>query len=135
MSIYYRMDEQTDNMNPEGNRKRGLFPRIIRQRTIGLKELCQHTARGTTFNAIELEAAANMLVAGILKELGDGNNVTIDNFGTFSVSAEAIRKVQQPQDIRAESIRLKKIVFKTSKSLIKQLSFKFRRLPGQKDQT
>ena len=129
MSIYYRMDEQTDNLNPEGSRKRGLFPRIIRQRTVGLKELCKRAASGTTFNAIELEAAANMLVAGILKELGNGNNVTIDNFGTFSVSAEATRKALNPQDIRAESIRLKKIVFKTSQSLLKQTSFKFQRMP------
>ena len=131
MSIYYRMDEQTDNLHPEDNRKRGLFPRIIRKGTVGLKELCKRTAAGTTFNAIELESAANMLVAGILKELGNGNNVTIDHFGTFSISAEAIRKVQNPKDIRAESIRLKKIVFKTSKTLLKEVFFKFQRLPQQ----
>ena len=131
MSIYYRLDEQTDNMNPEGNKKRGLFPRIIRRRTVGLGELCQRAAAGTTFNAFELEIAAKMLVDRILKELGDGNNVCISDFGTFSVSAEAIRKAQQPHDIRAESIRLKKIVFKTSKSLLKHLTFQFQRLPNK----
>jgi predicted histone-like DNA-binding protein len=123
------MDEQTDNLHPEGSRKRGLFPRIISRRTVGLEELCRRAASGTTFNAFEVEVAAKMLVETILKELGDGNNVTIENFGTFSVSAEAVRKVERPQDIRAESIRLKKIVFKTSKSLFKRLSFKFQRLP------
>ena len=132
MGIYYRLDEQTDNLHSEESRKRGLFPRIIRRRTVGLSELCKHAAAGTTFKAFELEIAAKMLVEGILKELGDGNNVTIDNFGTFSVSAEAIRKAQNPQDIRAESIRLKKIVFKTSKSLLQQLSFKFERMPNNK---
>ena len=129
MSIYYRLDEQTDNLHPEGSRKRGLFPRIIRKRTVELSELCKRTSKGTSFNAIELEMAAKMLVEGILEELGKGNNVTIDNFGTFSVSAEAIRKAQEPQEIRAASIRLKKIVFKTSKSLLKGLPFKFQRLP------
>jgi predicted histone-like DNA-binding protein len=123
------MDEQTDNLHPEGSRKRGLFPRIISKRTVGLEELCRRAANGTTFNAFEVEIAAKMLVETILKELGEGNNVSIENFGTFSVSAEAVRKVERPQDIRAESIRLKKIVFKTSKSLLKRLSFKFRRLP------
>ncbi len=129
MSIYYRLDEQSDNLNSEGNRKRGLFPRIIRKQTIGLKELCKRTAEGTTFNAFELEIAAKMLVDGILEELGDGNNVCIEGFGTFSVSAETIRKAQNPNDIRAESIRAKKIVFKTSKALLKHLPFKFQRLP------
>ncbi|MDR1762324.1 MAG: HU family DNA-binding protein [Bacteroidales bacterium] len=129
MSIYYRLDEQTDNMSPEGNKKRGLFPRIIRKRTVGLEELCKLTAEGTTFNPYELEIAAKMLVDSILKELGNGNNVCIENFGTFSVSAEAVREAQSPHDIRAESIRAKKIVFKTSKALLKHLHFTFQRLP------
>lgn len=131
MSIYYRLDEQSDNLNPEGSRKQGLFPRIIRKETIGLTELCKRTAEGTTFNAFELEIAAKMLVDGILNELSDGNNVCIDGFGTFSVSAEAIREAQKPDDIRAESIRAKKIVFKTSKALLKHLPFKFQRLPSK----
>jgi predicted histone-like DNA-binding protein len=122
------LDEQNDNLNPEGNKKQALYPRIIRRNTIGLSELCKHTASGTTFNAFELEIAFKMLVDGILKELGNGNNVCIDGFGTFSVSAEAIREAKQPDDIRAESIRLKKIVFKTSKSLSKQ-QFHFERVP------
>ena len=131
MSIYYRLDEQTDNMNPAESKKRGLFPRIIRRRTIGLDELCKRRAEGTTFNAFELEIAAKMLVDGILKELGDGNNVTIDGFGTFSISAEAAREAQQPHDIRAESIRFKKIVFRMSKALSKH-PFRFQRLPSKR---
>jgi len=129
MSIYYRLDEQSDNLHPENSRKRGFFPRIIRKRTVELNELCKRTAEGTTLKAFELEIAAKMLVEGILKELGNGNHVTIGNFGTFSISAEAVRQVQTPQDIRAESIRLKRIVFVTSRALLKQLAFKFQRAP------
>jgi predicted histone-like DNA-binding protein len=121
------MDEQNDNLHPEGSRKRGLYPRIISRDTVGLADLCERAARGTTLNAFELEIAAKLLVERILEELREGNNVTIDRFGTFSVSAEAIRKAQEPKDIRAESIRLKKIVFKTSTTLPKS-SFKFQRL-------
>ncbi|MDR1198888.1 MAG: HU family DNA-binding protein [Prevotellaceae bacterium] len=127
MSIYYRLDEQNDNLNSEENKKRKLYPRIIRKRTVGLDELCRRTAEGTTFNAFELEIAAKMLVDGILHELGEGNNVCIESFGTFSVSAEAAREARQEHDIRAESIRVKKIVFKTSKAL--HPDFKFQRLP------
>jgi predicted histone-like DNA-binding protein len=125
------LDRQTDNLHPEESKKRGLFPRIIRKRTVGLKELCNKTSQGTTFNAFELEIAALMLVKGILDELDDGNNVCIDDFGTFSVSAETIREAQEQHDIRAESIRLKRIVFKTSKVLLKRNSFKFQRLPNK----
>jgi predicted histone-like DNA-binding protein len=125
------LDEKTDRLNPEGSRKYGLYPRIIRRKTVGLEELCKRTAEGTTFNAFELEVAAKMLVDGILDELGDGNNVCIENFGTFSVSAEATREAHEQHDIRAESIRLKRIVFKMSKALLKQLSFTFQRLPGK----
>jgi predicted histone-like DNA-binding protein len=131
MSIYYRLDAKTDNLHPEESRKRGLFPRIIRHRTVGLEELCKRTAEGTTFNAFELETAAKMLVDGILNELGEGNNVCIDDFGTFSVSAEATREAHEQHDIRAESIRLKRIVFKTSQSLLKHLRFTFQRLPSK----
>jgi predicted histone-like DNA-binding protein len=131
MSIYYRLDEKTDNLNPEGSRKQGLFPRIICRQTVGLEDLCKRTAKGTTFNAFELEVAAKTLVKDIIDELGDGNNVCIDNFGTFSVSAEATREAHEQHDIRAESIRLKRIVFKMSKTLLKRLSFTFQRLPSK----
>jgi predicted histone-like DNA-binding protein len=126
------MDAQSDNLHPEEKKKRGLYPRIIRKRTVRLNELCNNTSKGTTFSAYELEIAARMLVDGILKQLGAGNNVCIDEFGTFSVSAEAIRPAQEARDIRAESIRLKKIVFKTSKSLLRRASFEFQRMPKNK---
>jgi nucleoid DNA-binding protein len=86
---------------------------------------------GTTFNAFELEIAAKMLAKGILDELSEGNNVSIEDFGTFSINAEATREAQQQHDIRAESIRLKRIVFKTSKALLKRLHLTFQRLPNE----
>jgi predicted histone-like DNA-binding protein len=130
MSIYYRMMEQTDNLHQGKNKKRGFYPRIISKRTVRLRELCQLAAEGTTINSVELEASAGILVKRILKELADGNNVCIDGFGTFSVSAEAVRPVSTEREIRAESIRVKKIVFKNSQALMKRLTgFVFRKMP------
>jgi predicted histone-like DNA-binding protein len=126
------MVEQTDNVNPDGSKKRGLYPRIISKKTVGLRELCKYTAEEITFNAFELEAAVGLIVNKILMELADGNNVCIDGFGTFSVSAEAVRTVQTANEIRAESIRVKRIVFKTSQALMKRLTgFTFRKKPGK----
>jgi predicted histone-like DNA-binding protein len=131
MGIFYRMDEQTDNLNPEENRKQGLYPRVIRNRTVGLRELCERAAKGTSINAFELEAGMRLAVRQTLEELGDGNHVCIEGFGTFSVSARATRPSLQQHDIRAESIRLKRIVFKTSKTLLRNPGFEFERKPGK----
>ncbi|MDR2764942.1 MAG: hypothetical protein LBB90_07920 [Tannerella sp.] len=133
MSIYYRLDEQTDNLNPEGKKTRGLFPRIIRKKTVSLRELCEQAAAGTTFNVFELESAGRLLIREIVDRLSDGNNVCLDDFGTFSLSAEAVRPAQSEYDIRAESICVKKINFKTSKRLMSRMKgLVFKRKPKQK---
>jgi predicted histone-like DNA-binding protein len=132
MSIYYKMVEQTDNMHPDASKKRGFYPRIISKRTVRLEELCKNAAEGTTFNAFEVEASIGLIVRRVLDELADGNNVCIDGFGTFSVSAEAVRTVQTEKEIRAESIRVKRIVFKTSQGLMNRLTgFTFKKKPGK----
>jgi predicted histone-like DNA-binding protein len=126
------MMEQTDNLHSEGDKKRGFYPRIISKRTVGLRELCRRSAEGTTINAFELEAAAGIITRRILEELADGNNVCIEEFSTFSVSAEAVREVHTEKEVRAESIRVKKIVFKTSQALMKRLSgFTFRKMSAK----
>jgi predicted histone-like DNA-binding protein len=122
MSIYYKMVKQTDNIHPDGSKKRGFYPRIISKKTVELQELCKQAAKGTTFNAFELEASAGLIIRQILDELADGNNVCLDSFGTFSISAEAVHTVQTENEIRAESIRVKRIVFKPSQALMKKLA-------------
>ncbi|MDR2774329.1 MAG: HU family DNA-binding protein [Tannerella sp.] len=132
MSICYQMMEQTDNLHPEGNKKRGFYPRIISRGTVNVRELCQSAARGTTINAFEMEIVIGLMVTQILQELEAGNNVCIEEFGTFSVSAEATRAVHAENEIRAESIRVKRIVFKTSKVVMKRLKgFTFQKMPAK----
>jgi nucleoid DNA-binding protein len=79
-----------------------------------------------------LEASVGLIANRILQEPEDGNNVCIEEFGTFSVSAEAVRAVHAENEVRAESIRVKKIVFKTSQALMKRLKgFAFRKIPAK----
>ncbi len=130
MSIQYRMEGQTDNLNPEGSKKQGLYPRVVSRDTLTLKQLAERAADGTTFNSFEVEMSARLLIAQIVKELKAGNNACLDEFGTFSFSAESTRKVQDEHEIRAESIRVKRVVFKTSSYLMKSLQYsKFERIP------
>ena len=131
MGIFYRMDEQNDNLNQDKNRKQGLYPRVIRKETVGLRELCKRAAKGTSFNAFELEAGMQLAVKQMIDELTDGNHVCIEGFGTFSVSAKATRPSLKQHEIRAKSIRMKRIVFKTSKILLRNPGFEFERKPGQ----
>jgi predicted histone-like DNA-binding protein len=126
------MMEQTDNLHSEGDKRRGFYPRIVSKRTVGLCELCRWAAEGTTINVFELEASVGIITRRILKELADGNNVCIEGFGTFSVSAEAVRAVHTEKEVRSESIRVKKIVFKISQALMRRLTgFTFRKMPAK----
>jgi predicted histone-like DNA-binding protein len=119
MSINYRLYKVSDNLNGADSKCENLYPRIITTRTVGLEELCQKAAYGSTYNAHELQGAVKLLIDQMKKELGDSNNVCIEGFGTFSITAEAVRDTEDPHGIRAESIRLKRIVFRTSKSILK----------------
>lgn len=132
MSIYYRLDKPTDNVNPEGSKSEKLFPRIIRQDTMNTRELCTDAAKGTTLNTWEVEIALNMAIEALINNLKMGRHVTLDGFGTFSVAAKAIRPALQQGEIRSESIQLKKIIFRTSPRLLKHAtSWKFVKSPGK----
>lgn len=130
MSIYYRMESQNDNLNPEGKKKQGLYPKIVKKQTVGLKELAQRIAEETTFNKHEVESAIGMAFDNIIKELCNGNHVNINGFGSFSLSAESKKVVQQDDEIRAESVLVKRVLFRTSRTLMKNIRHaKFERLP------
>ena len=120
MAIKYRMVERTDNINPEDEKKTGYYPRVVRNRTIKVDEISELAAEGTTINKIELKASIGMLMEHIEKELLNSNHVCIDGFGTFSLTAES-RRVENPDEIRAESITVKRIVFTPSKTLMKRI--------------
>lgn len=117
MAITYRLVKQNDNLNPDEEKQTGYFPRVVRGRTVGLRELCRLASVGTTLHAFEVEIAVNMVLDQIRSELLNSNHVCLDEFGTFSLTAES-RRVERPEDIRAESIRVKRVVFKTSSVLM-----------------
>ena len=54
-------------------------------------------------------------------ELLDGNSVTLDEFGTFSVSAATDKAVTNPEEIRSASIYVKNVNFIPSPRLMKRM--------------
>jgi len=120
MSIKYKMIERGDYLNPEGKKKTGYYPQVVRSRTLNTEELALRVARGKKFNAIDAKATIEMLLACIEDELLDGNSVCFDGFGTFALTAEC-REVSDPTKIRAESISVKRVTFTPSQPLRKRL--------------
>ena len=114
------MIKRKDYINPEGKKKEGYYPQVVRGKTVYLKELAKKTTEELTLNEVEAEAAVQLIINQIEKELLDSNHVCIDGFGTFSLTAES-RLVENPDEIRAESIKVKRLVFIPSKIFMKRI--------------
>ena len=133
MSIFYRMDEVQDNMNPENEKKKGLFPRVISTGTIFSKELIERATANTTISPVEAQASFNLIVQQMIDELKDGKNVCFEDFGMFSLTAKS-RLVQSEDEIRGTSIEVSKLSFRMSKNFLRRLGLvEFVRLPKRLD--
>ena len=118
MSVQYKMVGKNDNLNPAELKKSGFYPTVVRKTTKGIKELSVRAARKSNFNAFEMELAIKIALESIKEELLESNHVCLEGFGTFSLKAES-RNVENPNELRAESITVKKVAFKCSPILIK----------------
>jgi len=114
------MIHRGDYLNPEGQKKTGFYPQVVRSETVGIEQLASNVARGNRFNIIEMKATIEVLLTCIEDELLSGNNVCLDGFGTFALTAQC-REVQDPSEIRSESISVKRVTFTPSKPLKKRL--------------
>ena len=129
MSVNYRMDDLQDNMNSGNEKKKGLYPRIISRRTVFLDELLEKATRGTTLSPIEAKIAFGLALQQLIRELKEGNNVCIDDFGMFSLTAKS-RRVQDEAEIRSASIEVNRLAFRMSRAFMRKLgSVEFVRLP------
>lgn len=120
MSIKYKLVKREDYINPEGKKKTGYYPQVVRSDTKTLSDMAYQVSFAKKLHAFELEGTIRILLSCIEDELLKGNNVCFDGFGTFSLTAEC-RDVQDPKEIRAESIQVKRVVFVPSKPLIKRM--------------
>ncbi len=116
MSIKYKMIYRGDYLNPEGKKKTGYYPQVVRRETIKTAKLASKMTIGRKHMQFEAENHIRTIFHCIEEELKNGNHVCIEDFGTFSLTAES-RDVTHPSQVRAESIFVKHIVFKPSKSM------------------
>lgn len=121
MSIKYKMIQRGDYLNPDDKKKTGYYPQVVRAKTFTTEELALIMAKGKRLQAYEVKGTIELLLACIEDELLNGNNVCLNGFGTFSLSAKCKRTVDNPSEVRAESIEIKKVAFTPSAPLRKRL--------------
>lgn len=129
MSIRYKFVPIYDNLNEEGEKVTGFYPKVVSRGTIGKERMFDDISRGSSSLRAEL-ARSWMLMADYIEEkLEDGYDVCLDDFCTFGVSAK-YRRVDRINEIRAESIFVKGMHVRTSEVVNKKLRWaRFEREP------
>jgi len=90
--------------------------------TIGLDDLARSIVERSTFTRPEIKGIMEAMVDEVERYLSLGENVTLGDLGTFSVSAKS-RIVERPDEIRGTSIKLKRIVHRPSQAMTKRLKY------------
>lgn len=120
MSIRYKFVPIYDNLNEEGEKLTGFYPKVVSRGTIGKERMFDDISRGSSSLRAEL-ARSWMLMADYIEEkLEDGYDVCLDDFCTFGVSAK-YRRVDRKNEIRAESISVKGMHVRVSKAINQKL--------------
>ena len=120
MSIRYKFVPIYDNLNEEGEKVTGFYPKVVSRGTIGKDRMFDDISRGSSSLRAEL-ARSWMLMADYIEEkLEDGYDVCLDDFCTFGVSAK-YRRVDRKNEIRAESISVKGMHVRVSKAINQKL--------------
>lgn len=120
MSIRYKFVPIYDNLNEEGEKVTGFYPKVVSRGTIGKERMFDDISRGSSSLRAEL-ARSWMLMADYIEEkLEDSYDVCLDDFCTFGVSAK-YRRVDRKNEIRAESISVKGMHVRVSKAINQKL--------------
>jgi len=115
------MVQRGDYINPADKKKTAYYPQVVRNETLNLDDIAMRMAKGKSMQSFEIKSTVQLLLACIEDELLDGNSICLDGFGTFAVSAQAKRHVTEPNEIRAESIEIKRVTFTPSAPLRNRL--------------
>ena len=119
MAIKYRMTKRPDNLSTSSGK--GLYPRIIRNQNMDSSALAKRLSKGSPLLKGEMLGCIEQIKSQLIEELLNGNSVSIDGLGTFSLSAEANRSVDRPEERRAASIHVKSVNFRAAPELMSRM--------------
>lgn len=118
MAVKYRLRKRPTNLSKDI--EEGYYPQVIRWNNVDSKELASYVTGDNGFRCAAMLGAIEQLKEGIISLLEDGNSVSINGLGTFTLTAQS-RLVKNPKEIRAGSITVKDVVFKVSPELMQRL--------------
>lgn len=119
MSFYYKLHAVNDNINKE-NPVKGFVAISVKAGTVNLNDIAEDIASRMTFSAPEVKAILECLVERTEGYLSLGHNVTLADLGTFSIAAQS-RIVNDPDEIRGTSVKMKRIVHRPSRAMTERL--------------
>lgn len=114
MSVNY--DFYQNPIPPNSNRKPRLHARVVSRGTISTKELAKDIHAGTTMSEADVKGVLTALCHAMAHRMRYGYKVRLDGLGCFELTL-ACPPVRYPNEIRAESIRFKSVVFRPDREL------------------
>ncbi len=114
MAIQYDYFKNPPQEGDEG--KRLLHPRPVVISTLKTDDLAQMISSRSSFSPPDLVGILRNLAEELYQGLSNSHNVYLEGIGTFSVSLES-RYVENRDEIRSPSIRVKDIHFRPDKKL------------------
>lgn len=120
MAVKYKLVKINDNITE--NEETRYSVTTVSYGNVNTDTFSERIADSSTFNIGEVKGMLENLTRMIAGYLKEGYTVSVDGLGTFSVTAQVNREVNDPSRVRAESIKLKSIGFKPSPKLKDRLS-------------
>lgn len=109
MSVDY--DFYQNPIPANSNRKPRLHARVVSKKTASTKELAKEIQDCTTMSEADVNGVLTALRQAITRHLRNGEKVHIDGLGYFELTLTC-PPVRRPNEIRAESVRLKSVAFR-----------------------
>lgn len=110
MAVKYKVVSKKNPFKPDDDPK--YYAAVVSRRTIKVRELAEEIARRSTLSPIDVVAMIEAMLQVIPEKLSDGYNITLGEFGTYSMSLKS-RAADLPEKFNSTNIYEKRMVFRT----------------------
>jgi len=130
MAVNYKIAPINNSRFPEGNPSHRVS--LVTKGNVGIEELAEQINIMSSCSPGDLCGIIRNLVTLIANELAAGQTVTLEDLGTFSLSAELKNPSKKPEEITGKDIDLKRVCFKAAPMLKQKIkeNIVFHQLPS-----
>ncbi len=97
------------------------YPIVTKRETIDSREFAELISEGTTFSTADVLGVIETLVQMVPFYLQQGNNIRLDNFGTFSLHVSGVEQ-ENPKKVTKRDITKVRMTFLPSKEIKRKLT-------------